>query len=105
MIDVGWMGYIALMSAGDVRGVDVEHVTVSSGPSSVNIYNDEYTSPQRRLTLEERVNALERYMYDDERSGEPGLLKAQKQSKWQSQLNSYLLIAVILLHVIPLFFR
>lgn len=103
MIDVGWMGYIALMSAGDVRGVDVEHVTVSSGPSAVNVYNDEYRP--REKTLEEKVEALERYTYGDERSGEPGLLKAQRQSKWQSQLNSYLLIAVILLHVIPLFFR
>lgn len=105
MIDVGWMGYIALMSAGDVRGVDVEHVSVSSGPSSVNIYNDEYTSPQRRLTLEERVNALERYMYDDERSGEPGLLKAEKQSRWLSQLNTYMLIGVILLLIVQMFYR
>lgn len=105
MIDVGWMGYIALMSAGDVRGVEVEHVSVSSGPSSVNIYNDEYTSPQRRLTLEERVNALERYMYDDERSGEPGLLKAEKQSRWLSQLNTYMLIGVILLLIVQMFYR
>lgn len=93
------------MSDGDVRGVDLEHVNVSSGPSSVNIYNDEYVTPQRRLTLEERVNALERYMYDDERSGEPGLLKAQKRQQWQSQLNSYLLVAVVILHVIQFWIK
>ena len=102
MVDSLWMW--ALMSD-NIKGVDLESVTVSSGPSSVNIYNDEYRTPQRRLSIEERVNALERYMYDDERSGEPGLLKAQRRQQWQSQLNSYLLVAVVILNVIQFWIR
>jgi len=88
-------------NSGKVTGVDGR----GSSRADVNIsFNDEYNPPRNR-TLEERVATLERYMYEDERSGEPGLLRTQRMQKWQSQLNSYLLIVVILMHVVQMFFR
>jgi len=99
--EFGWIGYVLLMS-GDVKGAEFDRVSVAGGQSTVNVYGDEQ---RHKPTIEERVELLERYMYDDSRSGEPGLLKSMRSQKWQGQLNSYLLAAILLIVLSQYWFR
>ncbi len=73
---------------GDVTGVDLEHVNVSSGPSSVNVYNNQQRRRHSSLSLEDRVMDLERMVYGEERWSEPGLIKRQQRQLWISQANA-----------------
>ena len=63
-----------------------------------NIKLGEDEQPRKnRVPLADRVDDLERYMYGDMRSGEPGLIKrAHTQLRW-SQANTVLLVIVILM--------
>jgi hypothetical protein len=69
---IEWLAWAIVM--GDTTGVDLENVTVSSGPSSVNFYND-----KSHRTLEDRLEDLERFMYGEARWNELGMIKRQQR--------------------------
>ncbi len=65
--------------------------------------SDSYRSQQRRehLSIEDRIRDMERYLYGDERAGEPGLImRTRTQLRW-SQANTVLL-AIILMTLISM---
>lgn len=84
--------------SGDVRGVDLENVSVTSGPSTVNVYNEQ----QSRLTLEERVMDLERMVYGERRWSEPGLIKRQQRQLYISVTNMILTLLTFVLLLLSL---
>jgi hypothetical protein len=88
------------MGEGDVKGVDVDNVTVSSGPSSVNVYN---TDRRIHRTLEDRVEDLERMIYGEPKWSEIGLIKRQQRQLLLSQINVVINAIMLLLLVSYLF--
>jgi len=69
--------------------------------SSINIKLGE--SQQQRqhrreqLTVEDRIRDVERYLYGDQRAGEPGLImRTRIQLRW-SQVNTAILIVIFIL--------
>ena len=84
---------------GDARsGKDFVGRDQYSHDNITNIKLGEDEQPRKnRVPLADRVDDLERYMYGDMRSGEPGLIKrAHTQLRW-SQANTVLLVIVILM--------
>lgn len=71
------------MPEGNVTGVDLQDVSVSSGQQNVNVYNQ----GRDKRSLEERVEDLERMIYGEPRWSEPGLIKRQQRQLWISQVN------------------
>jgi hypothetical protein len=71
------------MPEGNVTGVDLQDVSVSSGQQNVNVYNQ----GRDKRSLEERVEDLERMIYGEPRWSEPGLIKRQQRQLWVSQVN------------------
>lgn len=74
--------------------------------NAINFYdygNGEH-EPQRknRLSADDRLDDLERYVYGDMRSGEPGLIKqARIQLRW-SQANFTLLVVIAVVVLVRL---
>lgn len=87
------------MPEGNVTGVDLQDVSVSSGQQNVNVYNQ----GRDKRSLEERVEDLERMMYGEPRWSEPGLIKRQQRQLWVSQVNmaiNGLTLALLALHLL-----
>lgn len=74
---------------GDVKGVDLEQVSVTSGPSTVNVYNDDKRPIQRSASLEQRVERLERATFGDDVIGLYGVIRQQRtQTRWLQLLTA-----------------
>ncbi len=87
------------MPEGNVTGVDLQDVSVSSGQQNVNVYNQ----GRDKRSLEERVEDLERMIYGEPRWSEPGLIKRQQRQLWVSQVNmaiNGLTLALLALHLL-----
>lgn len=87
------------MPEGNVTGVDLQDVSVSSGQQNVNVYNQ----GRDKRSLEERVEDLERMIYGEPRWSEPGLIKRQQHQLWVSQVNmaiNGLTLALLALHLL-----
>lgn len=87
-------------------GKRIDQDNRSNAANFYNYGNSQY-KPERksRLSSAERLDDLERYVYGDNRSGEPGLIRQAKiQLRW-SQANTVLLVVAILvvmaLHTAP----
>lgn len=83
---------------GDVKGVDLEQVSVTSGPSTVNVYNnDEKRRKHSSTTLEQRVERLERATFGDDVIGLYGVIRQQqRQTRWLQILTVAVAVSEIL---------
>lgn len=77
-------------------GKRIDQDNRSSAANFYNYNNGEYEPHRKnRLSAAERLDDLERYVYGDMRSGEPGLIKqARIQLRW-SQANFTLLVIIV----------
>ena len=84
----------------NIKGVDLEQVTVSSGQNTVNFYDQQRSKP-----LEDRVMDLERLIYGEPRWSEPGMIKRQQRQLWVSQANMIINLVTALLLLLFMIWR
>jgi len=82
-------------------GKDI-HQTSTDRSHRVNVYNHSDSGSGRSLTLEERVEDLERYTFGDNRYDEIGTVKRQKKTQQWVQGLAALNLIVILVEAIAI---
>lgn len=96
MIDTGGGAHVGgNASAGNnLTGRDHREYT-HDNITNIKLGDDHDLQRKNRLSADQRLSDLERYVYGDMRSGEPGLIKQAKiQLRW-SQANFTLLVVIV----------